>query len=210
MIRLAVVDQQMVARIGIRQVVAGQQDIELVCEVDNGQQALDMVRLQPPDVLLLEQSIDSAQAVDALVKLRTRHPELPVLVFGAFPEERYATMLLRNGAAGYIERDARPEELLDAIRRVSTGRRYISARVADLLADEWTGRSQQTPHDGLSPRELLVFLSLARGNTLTAVSRLMCLSVKTVSTYRGRALRKLGLQTNSELTYYAIKHGLIE
>ena len=146
--------------------------------------------------------------VDAAIK--ARKPELPVLILSGFPETHYATTLLRQGASGYLNKECDPEEIATAIRTVFRGRKYITPAVAELLAEGLGAPTDQAPHETLSERELQVFLRLARGETVGHIADGMSLSVKTVSTYRSRVLEKLALNTNSELTYYALKNGLIE
>ncbi|HEY9023731.1 MAG TPA: response regulator transcription factor, partial [Burkholderiaceae bacterium] len=137
-------------------------------------------------------------------------PDLPVLILSGFPETHYATTLLRQGASGYLNKGCDPDEIVKAIRTVAMGRRYITAQVAEMLADGAAGAGDRPPHEQLSERELQVFLRLAKGETVGQIAEGMFLSVKTVSTYRARTLEKLQLETNSDLTYYALKNGLIQ
>lgn len=210
MIRVAIVDQQAVLRMGVRQLLSTHDDMDLVAEAANGRTALDALRGHDLDVLLLDLAMSGPDGLDALLSVKARRPNLPVLVFSALPEERYATTALRQGASGYLSKDADPDALVQAIRWVHQGHRFMTPQVADLLADEWASPSNEPAHAQLSDREMQVFLGLARGETLSAVAGRMCLSVKTVSTYRSRLVAKLQVTTNSELTYYAMKHGLID
>jgi two-component system, NarL family, invasion response regulator UvrY len=132
-----------------------------------------------------------------------------VLILSGFPEAHYATAMLRQGASGYLNKDCDPDDIAAAIRTVALGRRYITPAVAEMLADG-LGGDDRPPHELLSERELQVFLRLAQGQTVGQMAESMFLSVKTVSTYRTRVLEKLKLQTNSDLTYYALKNGLIQ
>jgi DNA-binding NarL/FixJ family response regulator len=169
-----------------------------------------VVREDRADVIVLDISMPEQNGVDALAAIRARAPKLPVLVFSSFPEEHYAMTLLRQGASGYLSKECDPQELLRAIRTVSTGRAYVSGRIAAQLVQGLAGAGAQTAHDLLSERELQVFLRLARGQTVGQIARGVSLSAKTVSTYRSRILAKLQLHSNSDLTYYALKHGLIQ
>jgi two-component system, NarL family, invasion response regulator UvrY len=135
---------------------------------------------------------------------------LPVLILSGFPEEHYATTLLRQGASGYLNKDCEPDEIVKAIRTVARGRKYITASIAERLADGLTGNNDKLPHEHLSERELQVFLRLARGETIGNMAVSMSLSVKTVSTYRTRVMEKMNLESNSDLTYYALKNVLIQ
>jgi DNA-binding NarL/FixJ family response regulator len=209
-IRVAIVDDHALMRAGLRQFLAEEVDLRVVAECASAREALDVVREDRADVIVLDISMPGQNGVDALAAIRARAPKLPVLVFSSFPEEHYAMTLLRQGASGYLNKECDPEELLRAIRTVSTGRAYVSSRVAAQLVQGLAGAGKQPPHELLSERELQVFLRLAQGETIGHMAETMFLSVKTVSTYRTRVLEKLRLQTNSELTYYALKNGLIQ
>ncbi len=210
MIRIAIVDDHAVVRAGLRQYFAEQIDMEVVAEAANGREALDIVRQGEVDVIVLDISMPDQSGVDALAAIRARDADLPVLILSGFPEEHYATTLLRQGASGYLNKDCDPEELLRAIRTVYRGRKYITAGVAEQLADGLSRGGDQPPHTHLSERELQVFLRLAKGETIGHMATSMSLSVKTVSTYRTRVMEKMGLESNSDLTYYALKNGLIQ
>jgi two-component system, NarL family, invasion response regulator UvrY len=211
MIRVGIVDDHQIVRTGLRQFLTEHVDLRVTGEAANGKEALELARGGEVDVLLMDISMPDQSGVDALAAIKARFPELPVLILSGFPEAHYATTLLRQGASGYLNKDVDPEEIANAIRTVARGRRYISPAVAELLADGVAGGGGDRPlHDSLSERELQVFLRLAKGETVGAMAEAMFLSVKTVSTYRTRVLEKLKLQTNSELTYYALKNGLIQ
>jgi two-component system, NarL family, invasion response regulator UvrY len=210
MIRIAIVDDHAMIRAGLKQFFADQPDFTVVAEAANGRDALDIVRAGDVDVIVLDISMPDQSGVDALAGIKARAPDLPVLILSGFPEEHYATTLLRQGASGYLNKECDPEEIVTAIRTVARGRRYITAAVAEMLADGAAGMGDKLPHEALSERELQVFLRLAKGETIGHMAEAMFLSVKTVSTYRTRVLEKLKLQTNSDLTYYALKNGLIQ
>ncbi len=211
MIRIAIVDDHPMVRAGLRQFFADQIDFQVVAEATNGRDALDIVRKGEVDVILMDISMPGHSGVDALAAIKARAPDLPVLILSGFPEEHYATTLLRQGASGYLNKDCDPEEIVKAIRTVHRGRKYITAGVAEQLADGLTGSGVDKPfHEQLSERELQVFLRLARGETIGHMAISMSLSVKTVSTYRTRVMEKMKLDSNSDLTYYALKNGLIQ
>jgi two-component system, NarL family, invasion response regulator UvrY len=209
MIRIAIVDDHAIVRTGLRQFFGDQVDFVVAGEASNGREALDIVRKGEVDVVLLDISMPGQGGVDTLAAIRARAPDLPVLILSGFAEEHYATTLLRQGASGYLNKDCDPEEIVRAIRTVSRGRKYITAGVAERLADT-LGGGDQSPHETLSERELQVFLRLARGEAIGQMAESMSLSVKTVSTYRTRVMEKMRLESNSDLTYYALKNGLIE
>ncbi len=209
MIRIAIVDDHALVRAGLRQCLASQTDFSVVGEATTGHDALDIVRQGAVDVVVLDVAMAGGSGVDTLAAIRARAPHLPVLVLSSFAETHYAVTLLRLGASGYLNNRCSPEDIVSAIRTVAQGRKYITASVAEQLADAITAPADQPPHAALSGRELQVFLRLAQGQTIGHLADSLCLSAKTVSTYRGRIMDKLRLATNSDLTYYALKNGLI-
>ena len=210
MIRVGIVDDHAIVRTGLRQYLSEQVDLRVAGEAANGSEALKLAQAGEVDVLLMDLSMPGQSGIDALAAIKARFPDLAVLVLSGFPEAHYATTLLRQGAAGYLNKECDPEEIVRAIRTVALGRRYITPAVGELLADGLGGAGDGPAHDQLSERELQVFLHLAKGETVGQIADSLCISVKTVSTYRTRVLDKLKLQTNSDLTYYAVKHGLIQ
>jgi two-component system, NarL family, invasion response regulator UvrY len=210
MINIGIVDDHAIVRSGLRQFLSEHVDMRVVSEGSSGKDALAMARSGEVDVLLMDISMPVQSGVDALQDIRARFPDLPVLILSGFAETHYATVLLRQGATGYLNKGCLPEEIVTAIRTVYRGRRYISPAVAELLADTAAGALDALAHDALSERELQVFLRLAKGETVGNMAESMFLSVKTVSTYRTRVLEKLKLASNSDLTYYAMKNGLIQ
>jgi len=209
MLRIAIVDDHEIVRAGFREMLAEEMDLSIEFEAASGEEALERLRQTPCDLILLDLSLPGQSGVDVLRAVRQRHDGLGVLVLTGFPEERYAVAMIRNGADGYLCKDCDREELLRAIRTVAQGRRYVSARAAELLADELSGNGSAAPHEHLSERELQVFLRLAGGESVSAIAAALHLSIKTVSTYRSRLLEKLALSSNAELAAYAIRHGLL-
>ena len=210
MIRVGIVDDHAIVRSGLRQYLGEHVDLRVTGEANNGNEALELARGGDVDVLLMDISMPGQSGVDALAAIKARFPDLAILILSGFPEAHYATTLLRQGASGYLNKECDPEEIVTAIRTVARGRRYVSAAVGELLAEGLSGGGNRPAHEALSERELQVFLRLAKGETIGHMAESMFLSVKTVSTYRTRVLEKLGLASNSELTYYALKNGLIQ
>ena len=210
MIRIAIVDDHAMVRAGLRQYFAEQPDFCVVAEAADGRQALDIVRQGEVDVIVLDIAMPGQNGVDALAAIRARAPTLPVLILSGHAEVHYATTLLRLGASGYLNKDCDPEEIVLAVRTVARGRKYITADTAERLAEGLTLGDDRPLHEQLSERELQVFLRLARGETIGHVATSLSLSVKTVSTYRSRVMEKMLLASNSDLTYYALKNGLIQ
>jgi two-component system, NarL family, invasion response regulator UvrY len=209
MINVAIIDDHAIVRAGLKQFLSEQVDIRVVAEGSSGRDAVDIVRAGGVSVILLDVSMPDQNGVDALAAIRARDPDIPVLILSGFAAEQYATVLLRQGASGYLDKKCVADELVSAIRTVALGRRYITAPVAELLASSLGEDGSRAPHERLSERELQVFLRLAQGETIGQIAESLALSVKTVSTFRSRLMQKLDLSTNSDLTYYALKHGLI-
>jgi len=209
MLRIAIVDDHQIVRAGFREMLADELGFEFPFEAASGEEALQGLRQHETDVLLLDLSLPGQSGVDVLRAARQRYDKLRILVLSGFPEDRYALAMIRNGADGYLCKDCTREELVNAIRTVAHGRRYLSPRTAELLAQELTGGGASAPHEKLSDRELQVFLRLARGESVSDIAEILHLSVKTVSTYRSRLLEKLDVSSNAELATYALRHGLI-
>lgn len=208
MLRVAIVDDHEIVRAGFRDMFSGELGIVVAFEAASGEDALEQLGECDCDVLLLDLGLPGQSGVDVLRILRQRHSGLRVLVLSGYPEERYALAMIRNGADGYLCKECGRDELLKAVRVIAQGRRYLSPRMAELLADEVAGNGAGPPHEKLSERELQVFLHLARGQSVSAIGAMLHLSIKTVSTYRSRLLEKIGVSSNAELAAYAIRHGL--
>lgn len=209
-IKIAIVDDHAMVRSGLRGFFTDQPDIEVVAEASDGAQALDLVRLHPLDVLILDIAMPKQSGMDVLERIQAHAPDLGILILSGYPEEHYAVSLLRRGVSGYLNKQCEPEDILAAVRRIAQGSRYITPQVADMLASQLNRPDNAPVHEQLSARELQVLLRLAKGETVGDIAHSLCLSAKTVSTYRTRILEKMGLTSNSDLTYYALKNGLLD
>ena len=210
MIRILIADDHAIVRAGLRQFIADQADMSIAGEAATGVETVSLVRAEPFDVVLLDISMPDRNGVDTLKQLKQIRPEMPVLMLSAHAEEQYAVNLLRAGAAGYVGKDSASTQLVSAIRTVAHGRKYVSQDLAQQLADGVSGRGGEPLHAQLSQREFQIFCKLASGMPVSKIAKELFLSVKTVSTYRSRVLEKMGMKTNADLTYYAIKNKLIE
>ena len=210
MIRVAIVDDHAVLRAGLRQFLCEVGDMEVVAECANAREALEVARAGRADVMLLDIAMPGQSGVDAMLGIRARAPDLPVLIYSSFPSARYALPLMRQGANGYLYKGCDPAEIVIAIRKLARGKPYISSELAEQLAATLDGAAKPSPHTRLNQREFQVFLRLARGESVGAMTRSMSLSMKSVSSYRTRVMDKLGFESNSQLTYYAMKAGLID
>ena len=210
MIQVGIVDDHAIVRSGLRQYLSEHVDVRVVGEAANGREAIDLVRNTAVDVLIMDLSMPGQSGLDALAMLRAKSPDTGILILSGHPEEHYAMNLIRQGASGYLNKECEPSEILEAIRTIALGRRYITPVVAELLAQQLYRKDDAPVHEQLSEREFQVFLMLAKGATASEIAEILSLSVKTVSTYRTRLMEKMALSSNSDLTYYALKNGLID
>ena len=210
MIQVGIVDDHAIVRSGLRQFLSDHVDVRVVGEAANGREAIDLVRNTEVDVLIMDLSMPGQSGLDALAMLRAKSPDTGILILSGYPEEHYAMNLIRQGASGYLNKECEPSEILEAIRTIALGRRYITPVVAELLAQQLSRKDHALAHEQLSEREFQVFLKLAKGATAGEIAETLSLSVKTVSTYRTRLMEKMALSSNSDLTYYALKNGLID
>jgi len=210
MIRILVVDDHAVVRAGVRHFLADEDGVTVSDEAATAETAMRLIRSAEFDLVLLDISMPDKSGVEILKSIKRERPDLPVLVLSMHPENRYAIQLLRFGASGYLQKEAMPTELINAIRIIHQGRRYISPDLAELLAMELDRDDNRALHEALSDRERQVFMTLARGQTVGEIATSLNLSVKTISTYRTRVLEKMKASSNADLTYYAIKNNLID
>lgn len=210
MIRVAICDDHQIVRAGFKQIFSAVDDITVVAEASNGREALDLARQQLCDVLMLDIAMPDQNGIDTLRTIKQGQPGLPILILSSYPAQQYALNLFRMGANGYLNKECDAEELIRAVRTVSEGRRYVSQAVGELLAQGFDRDVTSALHTELSDREFQVFLRLAKGDSVSAIAMALSLSAKTVSTYRARIMEKMRLESNSDLTYYAMKNGLLE
>jgi len=209
MIRILVADDHTVVREGIKQILAGREDIVVEDEAANGQEVLTKVAKKEYDLILLDISMPGRSGLEVLEEIKVVQPKLPVLILSMHPEEQYAVRMLRAGAAGYLTKGSAPQELISAIQKVSKGGKYVTLSLAEKLAFELDARAEKPRHERLSNREYQVMLMLASGQSVSEVAEELCLSAKTISTYRNRILEKMDMKKNAELTLYAVKNNLI-
>ncbi|HEX9157031.1 MAG TPA: response regulator transcription factor [Syntrophales bacterium] len=210
MIKILIADDHPIVRQGFKQVLQDTADLVVADEAGNGQEVLGLVSKKDYDVILLDISMPGKNGLEVLKELKVLNPKIPVLILSIYPEEQYAIRALKAGASGYLTKASAPEELISAIRKVSRGGKYISSSLAEKIAYELDGDSGKAPHETLSDREYQILLMIASGKTVSDIAGEMCLSVKTVSTYRSRIIDKMKLKNNAELTTYAIRNKLVE
>ncbi len=209
MISVFIADDHAIVRQGLKQIVSDTTDIRLAGEAATGQEALQMVRSGTCDVLVLDLNMPGISGLDILRVLKGERPNLPVLILSIHAEEQYAVRCLKAGAAGYLTKESAPEELVEAIRQVVAGGKYVSRGLAESLAMRLTETGDRPRHDTLSDREFQVLQLMGAGKSLTEIAAALSLSVKTVSTYRARMLEKLALKSSAEIIQYAIQNRLV-
>jgi DNA-binding NarL/FixJ family response regulator len=210
MIRALITDDHAVVRRGLKELLTDSRKIEVLGEASTAREALDHVRSGRWDVVILDINLPDRNGLDLLRDLKREKPDLPVLILSVCSEDQFAVRALRSGAAGYLTKASAPAQLVDAVEKVAGGGRYVSPAVAERLAVLVGSDREGMPHETLSEREYQVTRMLASGKTVSQIADEMNLSVKTISTYRSRVLDKMGMRTNAELTYYAVRNQLVD
>ncbi len=210
MIRVLIADDHPLLRNGLKHVLLQEPDFSPPGEAENAEQALERINEKPWDVIVLDITMPGRNGLETLSEIRRRHPALPVLMLSMHSEEHFAIRAIRAGASGYLTKNSAPGELIRAIRKVLTGRKYVSAALAEALANAVEAGDDRPLHESLSDREYHVVCRIASGKSVSEIADETSLSVKTISTYRARALEKMAMRTNAELTRYAIRNGLID
>ncbi|MDP1534825.1 MAG: response regulator transcription factor [Rubrivivax sp.] len=208
--RILIVDDHAIVREGLKQILAEVDDIVVAGEADCSSRALQMARRESWDMVLMDITMPDRSGIETLELMKKEHPGLQVLMLSMHRETQYAVRALKSGAAGYLNKQSAPAQLVDAIRMVASGKKYISAEVAQELASQVSGERDTLPHEGLSNREYQTLCMIASGLPVSAIADKLALSVKTISMYRARLLKKMQLKNNAELTHYAIKNGLLD
>lgn len=211
MIRVLVVDDHALIRKGMKQILEDTGDMQVTGEAETGMEALKMARKNKHDLMLLDITLPDRNGIDVLKQLRVECPSLPILILSMHPEDQYAVRAIRAGAAGYLNKQSAPSQLVTAIRQVASGKKYISGILAEQLANDLAkDQQQEVSHHILSNREYQTLCLMAAGKSLSEMADLMSLSAKTVSVYRARMLEKMQLKNNAEAVRYAINNHLIE
>lgn len=209
MTRVILCDDHAVVRRGIRDTLADAPDIEVVAETGSYSEVRDALRSTPCDVLVLDLSLPGRGGLDVLASLKDTDLQVRVLIVSMYPEDQYAIRCLRAGAQGYVNKAGDPSELVEAVRTVAQGKKYVSPAVAQMLVDNLHAPTSEVLHAALSERELQTLLMIASGKRLSDIATELMLSPKTVSVYRSRVLEKLKLSNNAELTVYAIRNNMV-
>jgi two-component system invasion response regulator UvrY len=209
MIRVVVCDDHAIVRKGLVQILSEAGDIKVTAETSNFGELRQRLKSAECNVLVIDIEMPGKNGIEALALLKKEMPRLPAIVLSIYPEDQYAVRALRAGAQGYLNKASAPEKLVEAVRQVATGRKYISPEVSQALAGMVAGESPESPHETLSDREFQVLRLIAAGKKLSGIAAELALSPKTVSVYRARILEKLQVANNVEVAHYAVKHGLL-
>lgn len=208
-IKVLIADDHAIVREGLKQILADTRDVVVAGEAENGLEAIKLVRQGKGDVLLLDISMPDRSGIEVLKQVRKEEPGLAVLILTMHREDQYAIRSLKAGAAGYLNKQSAPAELVNAIRVVAAGRKYVSPALAQELANQLNEEREVPLHETLSDREFQTLTMIASGKTVSDIAKELVLSVKTISMYRARLLQKMKLRHNAELTHYAIRHRLV-
>jgi len=210
MIRILITDDHSIMRDGLKKILNEQPDMEVVGEASNYNEALAGVEKLLPDIAILDISMPGRNGLDALKDLKLVHPKLKVLILSMHPEERFALRAIKAGAYGYVTKENAAEELVNAIRKLRHGQKYISPMLAEQLADHLGSDLNKMPHELLSDREFEVMTKIAEGRSIKEIAVVLSLSPATVATYRARVLEKMQLKSNVELTSYVYRNRLMD
>jgi two-component system invasion response regulator UvrY len=210
MINVVVIDDHAVVREGLKRIISENPGMAVSGEAGDGFEAMKVVKSHPCDVVLLDITMPNRNGLDVLKQIHAESPRLPVLVLSMHAEDQYAIRVLRAGAAGYLTKESAPAKLVQAIRKVVRGGKYVSQTLAEKLVFDLDTDIDRVPHETLSDREFQVLCMIASGKTVGDIAEELALSVKTISTYRVRILEKLQMKNNAEITRYAIKQGLVD
>jgi two-component system invasion response regulator UvrY len=208
--RVLICDDHPIVRKGLREILEQEAAPVTIGEAANAQDALALARKKPWDIVVLDITMPGQSGLELLKTLKQERPTVPALMLSVHPAEQYAVRVLRAGASGYLTKESAPEELLTAIRHILRGARYISPSVGETLAADLGRGAEELPHNGLSDREFEVMRRLASGKSVSEIGEELFLSVKTVSTYRARILKKLNLTTTAAIMRYALQHGFVD
>ena len=208
MLKILIADDHAIVRQGLRQIVSGNEEMMVAAEAASGSEAIQKTRETEPDIVLLDISLGDRHGIDVLKQLRKEFPKLRVLMLSMFSEEQYAVRAIKAGASGYLNKQSAPSELITALNVVARGRRYVTADLAELLADSVNEDQEELPHKSLSDREYQTLLHIAAGKAPGDIAETMKISIKTFNVYRSRILEKMQLKNNVELTRYVLENGL--
>jgi two-component system invasion response regulator UvrY len=210
MTKLCIADDHVLIREGLKKILKEAPDMNVICEAGDGRELMECLKAQSIDIVILDISLPGKSGLELLKDIKQDYPQIPVLILSMHPEDRFAVRALKAGAAGYVTKEGAAQELIQALRKVIQGRKYVSPTLAEKLATELDIASDRPPHESLSDREYQVLCLIASGKTVKEISGELFLSVSTVNTYRTRILEKMNMKTDAELIRYAIQNHLVD
>jgi two-component system, NarL family, invasion response regulator UvrY len=209
MTKILIADDHPIVRRGLKQILTEERDMAPVGEAHDSQEALELVRKESWDIVVLDITLPGRGGLDVLKEIKQERPKLPVLILSMHPEDQYGVRALKAGASGYMTKETAPDHLIAAIRKITSGGKYVSPVLAERLAIDLQRNTDSPVHEILSDREYQVMCMIASGKSVSQIAEELFLSVKTISTYRSRILAKMRMRSNAELTHYAINNHLI-
>ncbi|AFH48014.1 Response regulator [Ignavibacterium album JCM 16511] len=209
-IKILIADDHAIVREGLKQIVAEEVDMIVAGEAENGEQLLRLLEKENWHIVILDINMPDRNGLEILKDIKSRYPMLPVLILSMFSEEQYGIRAIRAGASGYLKKVSAPNELVKAIRKIVSGRKYITETLAEKLAENLGEPKPSLLHEKLSDREFEIMCSIAQGKTAEEIADELAISINTFYTYRNRILEKLSMKSNVEITQYAIRNKLIE
>jgi two-component system, NarL family, invasion response regulator UvrY len=205
-----IADDHEIVRQGLKTILSEHSDLDVVAEAGNGNEALKIIQKTKVNIVLLDFDMPEKNGLDTLIELKALYPKLPVIILSIFPEDHYGTRFLKAGASGYLGKASASDQLVEAIRKVAGGGKYISPALTDKLVTDLNKDIKQALHESLTDREFQVFCLLAAGKKLKEIGTELNLSINTISTYRSRILQKMDMSSNANIIHYAITNGLIK
>ncbi len=209
-IKVIIADDHVFLRKGLIQIISETPDLAVVAEADDGEDLLEKIRATDLDVVVMDVEMPKKSGWDVMLQLKAEKSKLPVVILSVFSEEDYAIKFFKAGASGYLTKTSAPELLVEAIRKVASGGRFISPTLTELLAFELGRETENKPHEKLTAREFQIFTMIASGKTVKEIALELSLSIPTISTHRAHILEKMNLKTNARLTHYAFKNNIVK
>lgn len=208
MTKIAICDDHKIVREGLKQIINGFNDFEVILDVESGEALIKELRNSEVEIVVLDVSLPGRNGLEVLKQIRSMYEHLKVLMLSMYPEDQFAIRALKAGASGYLHKDSQPDILVEALRTIAKGGEYLSPAITSLLFKEVNSDGNGLPHKMLSDREYEVLLYIGEGKSISEIANQLSLSVKTISTYRSRILEKMNLDNNSDLVKYILMHDL--
>ncbi len=209
-IKILIADDHAIVREGLKQIVAEEKDMQVTGEAANAFELMELLKSKEWSIVVLDINMPGKSGLEALKDIKQIYPHLPVLILSMFSEDQYGLRAIKAGASGYLKKVSAPTELVTAIRKIVSGRKYINQQLAEKLADSLGATEKETLHEKLSDREYQIMCNIALGKSAEEIAEELSISINTVYSYRNRILEKMSMKSNVELTQYAVQNKLIE